>query len=397
MKNSLVFIYILLLVVAIELVIDFLSLIRLAQLYDTMRITRFFSLIPISFIILYLIINLFKLKFNYFSLFLMIILYVSLVNSLFLWQDESDLRYSYYYIFSEATTIIFAFFCFIFVYNIYFTSDNLKIIEKYLIKVSYIILYVSSLILLIAYFLSYIYPNFYFSVSGKILLIPATMFLLKDKLKMYFYTIGIIVLGGKLGVLISVLISSIFILKFKFKISNLIFLFTFICLILFVTLLLYIIKDISNIGIIYKINANYNIWNIDIENIKNFGGGRLIELISVFKHFSLSDYLLGKGIGFEYLNIENENEFIHNVHMTPFGLISKFGVLLTFCMYILIFYYLFKKNNSKNVILNIFFKSIIIGILFFSLTEYSFFVNLILWMSLGYLASVNRSKLCAES
>lgn len=397
MKNSLVFIYILLLVVAIELVIDFLSLIRLAQLYDTMRITRFFSLIPISFIILYLIINLFKLKFNYFSLFLMIILYVSLVNSLFLWQDESDLRYSYYYIFSEATTIIFAFFCFIFVYNIYFTSDNLKIIEKYLIKVSYIILYVSSLILLIAYFLSYIYPNFYFSVSGKILLIPATMFLLKDKLKMYFYTIGIIVLGGKLGVLISVLISSIFILKFKFKISNLIFLFTFICLILFVTLLLYIIKDISNIGIIYKINANYNIWNIDIENIKNFGGGRLIELISVFKHFSLSDYLLGKGIGFEYLNIENENEFIHNVHMTPFGLISKFGVLLTFCMYILIFYYLFKKNNSKNVILNVFFKSIIIGILFFSLTEYSFFVNLILWMSLGYLASVNRSKLCAES
>jgi len=269
MKNSLVFIYILLLVVAIELVIDFLSLIRLAQLYDTMRITRFFSLIPISFIILYLIINLFKLKFNYFSLFLMIILYVSLVNSLFLWQDESDLRYSYYYIFSEATTIIFAFFCFIFVYNIYFTSDNLKIIEKYLIKVSYIILYVSSLILLIAYFLSYIYPNFYFSVSGKILLIPATMFLLKDKLKIYFYTIGIIVLGGKLGVLISVLISSIFILKFKFKISNLIFLFTFICLILFVTLLLYIIKDISNIGIIYKINANYNIWNIDIENIKN--------------------------------------------------------------------------------------------------------------------------------
>ncbi len=397
MKNSLVFIYILLLVVAIELVIDFLSLIRLAQLYDTMRITRFFSLIPISFIILYLIINLFKLKFNYFSLFLMIILYVSLVNSLFLWQDESDLRYSYYYIFSEATTIIFAFFCFIFVYNIYFTSDNLKIIEKYLIKVSYIILYVSSLILLIAYFLSYIYPNFYFSVSGKILLIPATMFLLKDKLKMYFYTIGIIVLGGKLGVLISVLISSIFILKFKFKISNLIFLFTFICLILFVTLLLYIIKDISNIGIIYKINANYNIWNIDIENIKNFGGGRLIELISVFKHFSLSDYLLGKGIGFEYLNIENENEFIHNVHMTPFGLISKFGILLTFCMYILIFYYLFKKNNSKNVILNVFFKSIIIGILFFSLTEYSFFVNLILWMSLGYLASVNRSKLCAES
>ena len=397
MKNSLVFIYILLLVVAIELVIDFLSLIRLAQLYDTMRITRFFSLIPISFIILYLIINLFKLKFNYFSLFLMIILYVSLVNSLFLWQDESDLRYSYYYIFSEATTIIFAFFCFIFVYNIYFTSDNLKIIEKYLIKVSYIILYVSSLILLIAYFLSYIYPNFYFSVSGKILLIPATMFLLKDKLKMYFYTIGIIVLGGKLGVLISVLISSIFILKFKFKISNLIFLFTFICLILFVTLLLYIIKDISNIGIIYKINANYNILNIDIENIKNFGGGRLIELISVFKHFSLSDYLLGKGIGFEYLNIENENEFIHNVHMTPFGLISKFGILLTFCMYILIFYYLFKKNNSKNVILNVFFKSIIIGILFFSLTEYSFFVNLILWMSLGYLASVNRSKLCAES
>ncbi|MDK2046964.1 hypothetical protein [Aliarcobacter butzleri] len=397
MKNSLVFIYILLLVVAIELVIDFLSLIRLAQLYDTMRITRFFSLIPISFIILYLIINLFKLKFNYFSLFLMIILYVSLVNSLFLWQDESDLRYSYYYIFSEATTIIFAFFCFIFVYNIYFTSDNLKIIEKYLIKVSYIILYVSSLILLIAYFLSYIYPNFYFSVSGKILLIPATMFLLKDKLKMYFYTIGIIVLGGKLGVLISVLISSIFILKFKFKISNLIFLFTFICLTLFVTLLLYIIKDISNIGIIYKINANYNIWNIDIENIKNFGGGRLIELISVFKHFSLSDYLLGKGIGFEYLNIENENEFIHNVHMTPFGLISKFGILLTFCMYILIFYYLFKKNNSKNVILNVFFKSIIIGILFFSLTEYSFFVNLILWMSLGYLASVNRSKLCAES
>lgn len=387
---------ILFLIIIVELIIDSLSLIRLAQIYDTMKYTRFFGLLPIFFICFYLLTNLLKLKLNFFSLFLLFILFIGIINSIFLWQDTGDLKYSYYYVLSEASTIIFAFFCFLFTYNIHFTDKNLEILEKYLNIGAYIILIVSSLNLLIAYVLSYIYPNFYFSVSGKILLVPAALFLLKDRLKMYFYTIGIIILGGKLGVLISVLVSSIFILKFKFKISSLIFVFTFICSIIFVMLILYIIKDISSIGIIYKINVNYNIWNIDFENIRNFGGGRLIELISVFKHFSLSDYLLGKGIGFEYLSVENENEFIHNVHMTPFGLISKFGIVLTFCMYILIFYSLFKKNISKNVMLTVFFKSIIIGILFFSLTEYSFFVNLIFWMSLGYLASVNRSKLCAE-
>jgi hypothetical protein len=227
-------------------------------------------------------------------------------------------------------------------------------------------------------------------------LIPICWFLLTNRLKSYLYTLLIVFLGGKLGVVLSALISTIFILKFKFKISTLVFLFTSIFLIIFFILILYFIKDISSVNVIHKINYNYNIWNIDIENIENFGGGRFNELVSLFKNFTFYDYILGKGIGFEYLDSNSENNFIHNVHITPFGLVSKFGVVMTLCMYMYFFYYLVKKNTRQESILTIFFKNIIIGMLFFSLTEYSFFVNLILWMSLGYLANVNRSRLCVE-
>ena len=58
------YLYIFFSIIILELVIDSLSLIRLAQIYDTMEYTRFFSIIPIFFISLYLLAILLKIKLN---------------------------------------------------------------------------------------------------------------------------------------------------------------------------------------------------------------------------------------------------------------------------------------------------------------------------------------------
>lgn len=385
------FIYILFFIVFVELISDSLSLIRLAQIYNTIEFTRYFVIIPIFFIILYVLINLSKVKLIFFSSYILLVLFFGIIVSILSWQENESLQYSYYFLFSEISTILFAFFCFIFAYNINFTKEKLEKLEKSLYRISYIILIVSTINVIIGYIFSYFYSDFYFSISGKVLLIPICWFLITGNVIKYFFTLLIIMLGGKFGILLSAFIASIFIFKVKFKIRTLFFVFISIFLFIIFILILYSIKDISHIPIIYKINANYNIFNIDYNNLINFGGGRFVELFSVFENFTLIDYIFGKGLGYEYVDLVYGN-FIHNVHITPFGLISKFGIVFTVFMYILILYFLLKKIFLENSLVNIFLKSIIWSMLFFSLTEYSFFVNLILWLFLGVLVKINNSR-----
>lgn len=393
------FIYLLVIILLLELITDSLSLIRLLQIFNTVLITRFFIIIPFVFMSLVILIYLTKIKFNFISVFIFFMMYYGVFLSMLHWQNTDSLNYSKYYLTTEFISIFSAFFAFLFVSNINFNERNVfKSMEKIIEIFSVIILLIGTINVLSGYMLSYLTSyTIYLSISGKFLLIPIAWFLLTDKNKSFLFTFLIVLLGGKMGVFISSIAMTVFIIKYKYKIKSfyfiLFFIFSIICLILF----LFIIKDFTGIGIIDKINGNYNIFNVDSNNIITFGAGRLNEVFSVFDSFTFINYLFGKGIGFEYLDITNGLDYIHNVHISPFGLISKFGLIVTFSLYMFIFYLLFKKDlNSVSNKMNVFFKSIVIGMLIFSLTEYSFFINLILWISLGYLANTNRKKICVE-
>ncbi len=384
-------------VIFFELTTDLVSIIRLTKIFNTTLFTRFFVVIP-SLIAIFILLNfLKKIRFDFFAYFLFALLVHGVNMALVHWEYTDTIHYQLYYMISEMSMIVFALFVYLFTLNIDFTDQRNRLyLENLLDKVSFYILLINTITIFSGYFLN-IFTSYhlYLSISGKFLLIPFVWSIIKYNRNYLLYTLLLIFIGGKFGVLIAALIMSIFVYKFKKGISSTIMLiYSFFFIIIFI-LILYIIKDYHGIGIIDKINGNYNFFNIDPDNLILFAGGRFIEIFSVFNDFTFSDYLFGKGIGYEYLDIQSTESFIHNVHITPFGLVSKFGLLMTTVLYSSIIFYLFQGSSTcKKDSIYIFFKSILIGMLIFSLTEYAFFVNLIIWMSLGYLA--NRSKICAE-
>ena len=384
-------------VIFFELTTDLVSIIRLTKIFNTTLFTRFFVVIP-SLIAIFILLNfLKKIRFDFFAYFLFALLVHGVNMALVHWEYTDTIHYQLYYMISEMSMIVFALFVYLFTLNIDFTDQRNRLyLENLLDKVSFYILLINTITIFSGYFLN-IFTSYhlYLSISGKFLLIPFVWSIIKYNRNYLLYTLLLIFIGGQFGVLIAALIMSIFVYKFKKDISSTIMLiYSFFFIIIFI-LILYIIKDYHGIGIIDKINGNYNFFNIDPDNLILFAGGRFIEIFSVFNDFTFSDYLFGKGIGYEYLDIQSTESFIHNVHITPFGLVSKFGLLMTTVLYSSIIFYLFQGSSTcKKDSIYIFFKSILIGMLIFSLTEYAFFVNLIIWMSLGYLA--NRSKICAE-
>lgn len=385
------------LVIFFELITYLLSIIRLTKVFNTTLITRFFIVIPALITIFILVYYLKKIRFDFLSFVLVLLVFYGLNMSLFHWQFTESIHYEVYYVVSEISMILFAFFVYTFTFNIDFSNKkNKEYLEKLLDKVSFYILLINTITISFGYIINeFSCYHVYMSLSGKFLLIPFAWAFIKNYKFYVLFTMFLLVLGGKFGVLVAALFMSIFIYKFKKNISTVLLSLIGIFTIIIFLLVFYLIKDYNGIAIIEKINGNYNVFNLDPEKLILFAGGRFIEIFSVFDHFTLSDYLFGKGIGYEYLDILSGKTFIHNVHITPFGLVSKFGLFMTFLLYGTIIVYLFKgSSNCMKDDLFIFFKSILIGMLVFSLTEYAFFVNLIIWVALGYIS--NRSKQCAE-
>jgi len=384
-------------IIFFELTTYLFSIIRLTKVFNTTLFTRFFVIIP-SLIAIFILLNfLKKIRFDFFTYFIFTLLIHSINMALLHWDYTDTIHYQLYYMISETSMIVFALFVYLFTLNIDFTNlKNHIYLENLLDKISFYILLISTITIFTGYFLN-IFTSYhlYLSISGKFLLIPFIWSIIRSNRNYLFYTLLLIFLGGKFGVLVAALIVAIFIYKFKKGISSTVMIVYSSFFMLFFIFILYIIKDYQGIGIIDKINGNYNFFNIDPDNLIMFAGGRFIEIFSVFNDFSFSDYLWGKGIGYEYLDIQSGEDFIHNVHITPLGLVSKFGFFMTIILYSFIIFYLFQGSSMcRKDSIYIFFKSILIGMLVFSLTEYAFFVNLIIWMSLGYIA--NRSKTCVE-
>jgi len=384
-------------VIFFELTTDLISIIRLTKILNTTLFTKFFVVIPSLITIFILLYFIKKIKFDFFAYFLFMLLIHGINMALLHWDYTNTIHYQLYYMISEISMVVFALFIYLFTLNIDFNNKkNHLYLENLLTKVSFYILLINTMTILSGYFLNtFTSYHLYLSISGKFLLIPFVWSMIKYNRNYLLYTLLLILIGGKFGVLIAALVISIFVYKFQKRISSIIIFIYGLFFIFAFIMFLYLVKDYHGIGIIDKINGNYNFFNIDPDNLILFGGGRFIEVFSVFSDFSLSDYIFGKGIGYEYLDIQSGESFIHNVHITPFGLISKFGLLLTIVLYGSIIFYLFKGSSiCRKDSIYIFFKSILIGMLIFSLTEYAFFVNLIIWMSLGYIA--NRSKTCVE-
>ena len=384
-------------VIFFELATDLVSIIRLTKVFNTTLFTRFFVVIP-SLIAVFILLNfLTKIRFDFLTYFLFALLVYGVNMALLHWEYSDIIHYQPYYIISEISMILFALFVYLFTLNIDFTNKNNHLyLENFLTQVSFYILLISTLIIFGGYFINtFTAYHLYLSLSGKFLLISFAWFSINYNRNYLLYTLFLILLGGKFGIVIAALFMSIFIYKFKKGIGSTVMLMYSLFLALIFILMLYSIKDYHGIGIIDKINGNYNVFNLNPDNLILFAGGRFIEIFSVFNDFSLLDFLWGKGIGYEYLDIQNGESFIHNIHITPLGLVSKFGFFMTGILYSSIIFYLFQGSSiCRKDSIYFFFRSILIGMLVFSLTEYAFFVNLIIWISLGYIA--NRSKSCVE-
>ncbi len=383
-----------------------LVILRFTGIYNSTEITRFFILV-ILFIYIYFLSKNQIYKVDFIIKFFTYILFYGILLGLL---NYNNLRY----ILSESLVIITAILSYMFFYNI--KTEN---IDKSINKFSYFILFIQSfvtysgLILKITYF-----KAIYLSLTDPLILIPLIWFLITKKNKLLLYTIFLILIGGKTGILLSALVVYLIYKIFSLKINILkTFLYILFSLFLFITFL----YGISNLEItsnniftsIFMKFQSYNPFNIflngefDLNKLSNFGGGRVQEIIYSIKTIIEQNeffILTGKGLGYEYY-IPKYDMTIHNVHFTPVSLITKFGIIITLFIYFIFIVYLINiyksliKQKSKNEnYCNKFFFYLIISMSIYSFTAYTFFMNLLLWFSLAYLTRQlkNKEYICVE-
>lgn len=129
------------------------------------------------------------------------------------------------------------------------------------------------------------------------------------------------------------------------------------------------------------------------EEFSAITAGRDDEISSVLGLMKTDlDFIFGLGIGFTYdLEIYN-NEGVSNVHFTPLGFLSKYGIVFTIFMYLYFFslFFNFKsKESSKEYIASY---ATVLFIFIESFFAYALFVTTILPIVIGYLESKNSNS-----
>ena len=134
-------------------------------------------------------------------------------------------------------------------------------------------------------------------------------------------------------------------------------------------------------------------FNLDNEILNIASAGRLEEINAAAREMNFVDFIIGKGVGFKYDYERLDGELMsnyNNIHFTPFGLITKYGLIF----FIFLSYYIFKslKNFSAYGFLNIFLGLYVIGLLIDMIFVYSIFIDPFLPIALGYLSVPKKRK-----
>ena len=134
-------------------------------------------------------------------------------------------------------------------------------------------------------------------------------------------------------------------------------------------------------------------FTLDNQLINIASAGRLGEINAVASKMNFVDFIIGKGVGFKYQYERLDGELMsnyNNIHFTPFGLITKYGLIF----FIFLSYYIFRnlKNISKYGYLNVFFGLYLIGLLIDMIFAYSIFIDTFLPIAIAYLAIQKKTK-----
>jgi hypothetical protein len=276
----------------------------------------------------------------------------------------------------------FFFFGKILVFKAYWRKQDFLKYTKYYSRVAF----TGSLILLpITYFL--------FSSAGATRLaifppmeLPFSYYLVNNS-PLLFITMGIILLYGKRAQLVSAIFTFSIYLFFFRKDKIRVYLFI---LLLSIGPIIYIFSSFSGNLAIQRLNSTIDLYfeeDAGENNLNRITAGRLDEFNTITESMNISDYIIGKGIGFTYVkNLKDGEVEATNAHFSPLGFISKYGLLFT----IFIYYYLGKIifNRDKRFLKD---KKYLlaVGVCFFIFFEsffaYAIFVTPIFSVTLGVL------------
>lgn len=128
------------------------------------------------------------------------------------------------------------------------------------------------------------------------------------------------------------------------------------------------------------------------QNIKK-EDSRVLEVKAAFKNIKITDIILGRGMGAQYIYVERNGSINikKNLHISPLSFIYKNGIFLTLLIYFYIINLIYKSKKIKQTITRSAFLYSVAAV-FDSLTVFLFFFDPFLILSLNILRGNIRKK-----
>lgn len=333
------------------------------------------------FMIIVLVFSLFymkKIRFDLYS-FMILPLLIYGIASAILWQNEG-LK-----IVTGASHFIFGFVVYLYFKN----QEDLteKKFERFLFFLAILSLVSLTIVVSVMVFSEYVLGiNVYLGLSCQVLIVAFYLFLYQNKNFLVILTIGIILLSGKRGVLVALLLS-MFVYSFPFMVVYR--LKEVVIAICFGATVLISIGS-YNSEFIEKIGDKFTLE--DTKSVNDFSSGRLNEALSAVDFFAKDNVrmLLGSGFGFKYIyrqedkSLENVEDY-GNVHFSPLNPLIIFGSVIAIIYFLILILLILKTLMSSNNGIRWPMKSALIGSLVYTIFVFNLFNEPILWALMGFL------------
>ena len=253
--------------------------------------------------------------------------------------------------------------------------------ELFFFKIINVCFYVTTIILLVYFYLYFITGSISYWGFGTDLHLIIPFLFAQGKNALVIIGILLVVLSGKRATLLNVVIE--FLLIYSTKLKQL----SFISLpktLLYVSLIIAIFFFAEGQGAFSRFEATIDYDLSDETSMMYATGGRWTEITGIIDYHNSKPYrwFTGAGFGGKYLwflPLENSYELKHYAHFSPLSYIFIYGFPFTTILYISFFYY-FKKGFKH--ILNPFVIIFYIGV-FSSFFGANLFVDMKLWVFFG--------------
>lgn len=364
----------------------------LGTFLDIRNVTTYFILIAwLLGDAVFIIINIKHLRFKRVEIIILILLLMSVIVGLFNYYDQFDRR-----VVTDFTNPLF------FMLKAILLRQGFKNSEKFedyfnvtFFKKIVTYTFVSGIVTVIMYYVLNKIKPMYAGLTP--MSHPAFILgLVKGNLVYLLGSLAVIILSGKRALLISsIVILVVYRFKVNGKIISNVFLLSF-AILLGVVIFNYG-SNTESIAALDKYKWTYEtIRDSEIKfSLEDESGildlitaGRMGEVRGALIEMHPFDFVFGKGVGFTYtyksFSIEDNIENYSNLHFSPLGLITKYGV--PFFLMLLVYFFYCLKGFKNNGVFGVFFGLYLIGVCVDMLFAYVIFVDPLLPIALGYLS-----------